>query len=352
MAKWNEKLSNELSKLKKNSNPTEAQIQRIYALEDIKTADGKKVTNPYPGRETNKGDGTTGGNNNGNIVGQNPANDPQPETGVLLGKDGGINKVAQSGPVDVAPAVQAEAATVNGILQDTTLSSQPRNLQMGLANQLQNQASGIGPSLADMQLKSALDMNQRQNLSLARSSDYINPAVAMRAAIAQNAIAGQQSAAMAAQARLAEQMQAREQLALLLNQTRTSDLGVEQGNQTALNAAAIQQAGFQQQANLTNAGATNNQVQFASQLAAQQGQFNAGQVNQATAAQAGLNTSAANTQRQTDASMANANTAANAQTQSAGIYANASMYAADNSLQAATVDSLLQNDQQSPGAPY
>ena len=49
-AKWTEDLSNELKKLKATKNPTQAQINRIYALEDIKVANGQKVSDPYPGR--------------------------------------------------------------------------------------------------------------------------------------------------------------------------------------------------------------------------------------------------------------------------------------------------------------
>lgn len=355
-SQWNEKLSNELSKLKSTKNPTQAQIKRIYALEDIKVASGKTVSNPYPGRESpnpvNSTPVSSDPNNNGNPTqfGQDPQNKGQTQTGVLLDKNGDINKVAQAGPVDVWPPTQATAAQAATAIQDTSLSNQGRDMQMGLANQLQAQANGTAPSLAGLQLQAALDANQKSNLSLARSNNYVNPAVAMRAALQQNAVSGQAAAMQAAQARIAEVNAGQLALAQVLAQQRGADIGIEQGNQAAINAGNLTNAGFQQQAALTNAGALNNQVQFAAQLNAQNNQFNAGQVNQQTAQQAGLNTSESNTKTQANASQNNAKTAAGAQVKSAGIYADASKYAADNSLQAATQNTLLENDQSSPGA--
>lgn len=377
------------------------EARSFYNLQQVKA--GKPTVSKADFAKQNPGTQTPADPNSDgkpSLVGQDPKNPPQTKTPPLLDKNGKISGVAQAGGVDVLPAKEADAVTiapaaqmqaaqiapvntVDSLSQNTSLSGESRGLQMGLANQLQAQANGTAPSLAGLQLQQALDANQKSNLSLARSSDYINPAVAMRAALAQNATMGQQSAMTAAQARIAEVNAGQMALANVLNQQRGTDVGIEQNNlnaaltaqqnnQAAINNAALTQAGFQQQAGLTNsgasnavslaqgqlssqnnqfnAGATNAQLQFASQLAAQNNQFNAGQVNQQTGQQAGLNTSAQNTGTQANASMSNAKTAAGAQVQSAGIYADASKYAADNSLQAATQDNLLQNDKQSPGA--
>ena len=371
------------------------EARSFYNLQQVKsgkpTLSKTAYTEKFPS-STNAGTQDPNSDGKATQFGQDPKLDPQPETPVLLGKDGKISKVAQSGALDVWPPTQATAANANAASataasanaasataasanvasQDTTLSGQARNSQVGLANQLQAQANGTAPSLAGLQLQAALDANQKSNLSLARSSNYANPAVGMRAAIQANAQQGQASAMQAAQARIAEVNAGQLALAQVLAQQRGADIGIEQGNQAAINnaflanagfqqqtglanadmqqQAALTNAGFQQQTALTNAGALNNQVQFAAQLNAQNNQFNASQVNQQTGQQAGLNASIQNTGTQATASQNNAKTAAGAQVQSAGIYADASKYAADNSLQAATQNTLIENDNQSPGA--
>lgn len=100
-----------------------------------------------------------------------------------------------------------------------------RARQMALADQLQRQARGEGPSLAEAQLHDALARSNAQSMSMAASAPPSQGALAMRQAMMANAMGSQQAASTAAQARIAEQMAAQQQLAALLGQTRGQDLG-------------------------------------------------------------------------------------------------------------------------------
>jgi hypothetical protein len=98
-----------------------------------------------------------------------------------------------------------------------------RGKQLGLAGQLEAQAAGQGPSLAQAQLQQATDQNIAQQMALAASARGGNVGMAQRQA-AQNAAAVQQQAAQqASMLRMQEQMAAREQLGGLLGQGRAAD---------------------------------------------------------------------------------------------------------------------------------
>lgn len=99
-----------------------------------------------------------------------------------------------------------------------------RDYQLGLAQQLQNQANGQGPSLAQMQLQQSTDRTLNQSLGAIRSATGANAGLSARTA----ALAGAQGLGSAAnqsgQLRLQEQQAAQQQLAGLANQGRTGDL--------------------------------------------------------------------------------------------------------------------------------
>ena len=98
-----------------------------------------------------------------------------------------------------------------------------RGKQLGLAGQLEAQAAGQGPSLAQAQLQQATDQNIAQQMALAASARGGNVGMAQRQA-AQNAAAVQQQASQqSAMLRMQEQMAAREQLSGLLGQGRAAD---------------------------------------------------------------------------------------------------------------------------------
>jgi len=102
-----------------------------------------------------------------------------------------------------------------------------RQYQLGLAQQLQQQANGTGPSLAQMQLQQATDQSLNNSLAAIRANGGPNGALNARTA----ALAGsQQLGAMgqnSAILRLQEQQQAQQALAGLANQGRQLDLGTE-----------------------------------------------------------------------------------------------------------------------------
>lgn len=99
-----------------------------------------------------------------------------------------------------------------------------RNYQLGLAAQLQAQASGQGPSLAQMQLKQATDRTLNQSLGNIRAATGANAGLSARTA----ALAGAQGLGAAAnqsgQLRLQEQQTAQQQLANVAGAGRSGDL--------------------------------------------------------------------------------------------------------------------------------
>lgn len=100
------------------------------------------------------------------------------------------------------------------------------------ANQLANNALGKGPSLAEAQMRSALDRNLSQQIAAYKSNRSVNPALAMRQNGQQAAQSTQQIAQAAGTARLAEQSQNQQAYQSYLNSLqagRTSALGAGSG---------------------------------------------------------------------------------------------------------------------------
>lgn len=142
--------------------------------------------------------------------------------------------------VQARKAPTAEAATINQKPQ-----AQFRGTQQNLVGQLEAQAAGQGPSLAQSQLQTATDRNIAQQAALAASGRGRTAGQGMRAAQMGAATANQQAAKQAAELRMQEQMQARQQLAGVASDARSQDIGL-----------ASSQAGLSQQANLANQQAT------------------------------------------------------------------------------------------------
>jgi hypothetical protein len=149
---------------------------------------------------------------------------------------------------------------------------QTRGLQMNLANQLQQQAAGQGPSVAGMQLQQGLQQQLMQQRAQAASmGGDVNPYLAQRQLAEQGAQAAQATNAQAAMARTQEQMNAQGALGGLTSGMRGQDLNVAGMNQqqALANAQLGQQArqfgmqglmglsGQQLQANMALAGMQN-----------------------------------------------------------------------------------------------
>jgi hypothetical protein len=199
-------------------------------------------------------------------------------------------QAAQSAGVNVGPAAQgrgmvqgsmgAQGALMNGGPQD-----QARAYQNSLMQQLQAQANGQGPSLAQGMLHQGMDQAARQQMGLL-ASNRNNPLAALQASqnLGQN---GQALAQQAAQQRMQEQLNAQGMLGQMAGQMRGQDLDFA-GQNAQL---GMQNAQMSQQNNQFNAGqfngmlgqdmgAQNAMAQLQAQLSQQNNQYNAGQSNQ------------------------------------------------------------------------
>lgn len=145
-----------------------------------------------------------------------------------------------------------------------------REYQLGLAQQLQQQANGQGPSVAQMQLQQATDRSLNQSLGAIRSATGANAGLSARTA----ALAGAQQLGSAANAsgqlRLQEQQQAQQALAGVANAGRSGDIQVNgQGLQAQQANANAKLAGIQGLAGVRQAQLGTAQNIFAAQNGAQ-----------------------------------------------------------------------------------
>lgn len=147
-----------------------------------------------------------------------------------------------------APTMQA--ATI-----DPAQQAQFRAKQMALAQALEAQAAGRGPSLAQDQLRMATDRNIAQQMAMAASGGG-NAALARRQLGNQAAAMNQEAAAQSSIIRAQEQMAARQALAQALESARTQDIGL-----------ASKQAELLQGANTNNLEAAIRQRQLNDQAA-------------------------------------------------------------------------------------
>lgn len=163
--------------------------------------------------------------------------------------------------------------------------------QTSLAQALQAQMAGNGPSLAQRQLESGTQQIQSQAAGQVASLNGINPALAARMIGQNTANAGQQAAGQAATTRLQEQLGTQGLLAQALQAQRAQDIGQQQANTALLGTAGGLQQGQNQtrvQQNLgvqgLNAGITEGNANR--NLGAQQ--INAGVAAQNANTNAGL----------------------------------------------------------------
>lgn len=174
-----------------------------------------------------------------------------------------ITKVENRDTPQMKAAKLGQAATINQKQQD-----QFRRGQLDLAYQLQQQAAGKGPSLAQSQLRQGTDRNLAQAMAMAGSGRG-NSALQMRQLGQQRAMIGQQAGQQAADLRMQEQMAAQQQLAGVLSGGRGQDIGLatDQANlkqQRMLNQGQLQQqaAANNQAAVLQNRGLSDAQVRY------------------------------------------------------------------------------------------
>jgi hypothetical protein len=130
---------------------------------------------------------------------------------------------------------------------------QTRNMQMTLIQQLQDQAAGRGPSLAQMQLQKGTDQNMAQAMALGQSQRGAGAAGMLKGIQGQQAGIAQGMAGDSAMLRLQEQMAAQNALGTQLGGARGQDMGAAQYNAGAANQAGQFNAG--QQNTMANANA-------------------------------------------------------------------------------------------------
>jgi hypothetical protein len=202
----------------------------------------------------------------------------------LGGRTAPTATAASAGSATMAGAANAgPGVTYGGATIDTTGSNEARGYQMGLMNQLQAQATGKAPSLAEATMKQGLAANLQQQAGLAGTSGGgSNPALAMRNLQMGAAQQNQQMIGQAGLARLQEQLAAEQQLGGLSSNVRGQDIGL-----------AEQQAGLTQQAGMFSAGQQNQFALANAGFAQQAGLANAAAQNQYGLANAGFEQQAA-----------------------------------------------------------
>ncbi len=118
--------------------------------------------------------------------------------------------------------IDPRTGNYHGQMQDFG-QNQTRGMQMQLMQQLQDQAAGNGPSLAQMQLQKGTDQNISQAMALGASQRGAGQAGMMKGIAQQQAQIGQGMANDSAMLRLQEQMQARQMLGSGLQGMRGGD---------------------------------------------------------------------------------------------------------------------------------
>jgi hypothetical protein len=190
---------------------------------------------------------------------------------------------------------------------DRTQQEEFRKKQLGLAERLEAQGRGEGPSLAGIQLREATDRAIANQMAIARSG---GGALARRQASFNTAQLQQDAARQASLARMAEQLQANSQLGNVLEQGRGGDITL-----------ATNQANLNQGANISNQQAFNNALAQQAQLNQNASLANQAAFNQRNIAQGNINQA-----------LASSGMAANAQIKAAGIGAAAARYGVDAGL--------------------
>lgn len=301
--------------------------------------------------------------------------------------------LAQS--AQMSPLAQAEAAKLGPAAQGTASQldlggyNQFKGDQRGLISQLQDQASGKGPSVAEAQFKMAADRGQAQQMSMAASQRGRSGGLAGRNAMMNTAAMNQDLAGQSAIARMQEQQAAQNQLGTQINYGMNSEANIASQNaqlaqqmgmtnlgaqnQFALSQAGMQndanlanmgaanqysatQAGFDQQTNLANASAQNATSAQQANIWANENSANAASANDMAKYQAALTqqTNLANSgalnqgniaQAQIYGQNSKAQIDAGAQMGAAGLQAGSSRYASDTQAKMNAMNNLVANDQ-------
>lgn len=158
---------------------------------------------------------------------------------------------AGGGPLPASPAGAAVGTGGGPTLIDTAAQDELRKKQMALIMALEDQANGVGPSLAQAQLRQATDRNLGQTMALAATVGQGGPRGAVLRGLGNRLTgANQQAAQDSSMLRLQEQLQARNQLGAIVGGARGQDIGLATGQAEITSReklAQLQQALQQQQ---------------------------------------------------------------------------------------------------------
>lgn len=151
---------------------------------------------------------------------------------------------------------------VAGQQLNTNNYNQDRGGQLALAQQLQNQANGVGPSLAQNQLQAGNEANIKAAMALGASQNGLNAGQNIRQIQDATANSNLQTAQQAANLRLQEQQGAQQQLGSVLSGVSGQDIGVANNNSNLAQQANIQNSlGALQAQSTTGAQALQQQQQ-------------------------------------------------------------------------------------------
>src|SRR5688500_14638101 len=128
-------------------------------------------------------------------------------SGIVKTIAGGVTDALGSGPTNTASIDQVAGRALTREEQQAKFLEGLQSQNSAYAQQLQNQALGKGPSLAQAQLQQAQQANLAQQLAAARSTRGVNPALLARQQQMAIGKSGQQLAAQSSVARLQEQQQ-------------------------------------------------------------------------------------------------------------------------------------------------
>jgi hypothetical protein len=147
------------------------------------------------------------------------------------------------------PANLDYSSYANAIQGSYAQQQQQNDQQSQLVNQLQQQANGTGPSVVQQQLADATAKVQNQAAGQIASTKGINPALASRMILQNQAAQGQTAAGQAATTKAQEQLSGQQQLASALQSQRAQNLQAYTGSGQLQNA--------QNQTNVQNTLGTN-----------------------------------------------------------------------------------------------
>lgn len=262
-----------------------------------------------------------------------------------------IGKMTKADVATIAATPTIEAAKVDPVREitgetiDRAQQEQFRQMQMALAQRLEAQSRGEGPSLAELQMQRNTERNLAAQMAMARSGRSGQGALGMRTAAMESGRLQQDAALASALARIQEQQQAQALLGQVTDLGRLRDIDLAQqqanlnqnanlSNQQAFNAALMQNAVNQNTVNVNNAELLNrtNLAQAQMQQGANTDFANA--LNQRLFNQANINSQIKQQQIQAGATLG-----------AAGMGAGAQRYAVDADLYKFNMGQMLGMDQ-------